>query len=138
MVRTLDRKLLRDLRKIRSQAIAIGLIIACGIACWVTVLTAYRGLKGTKEAYYREYRMGDVFATVKKAPRRVLVDLERVPGVRQVVQMCEARDTWLLWDETYRDLTWPAPLPCQAGMQPAVLPSPAVLPRGTEALWWIL
>jgi len=84
VVKTLDRKLFRDLRRVRGQAIAIGLIILCGVASWVTVLIAYRGLTGTRDAYYREYRLADLFATVKKAPTAVADRLEKVPGVRSV------------------------------------------------------
>jgi len=80
---TLDRKLLRNLRSMRSQIAAIVLIVACGVAAFVTVLTAYRGLKSTRDTYYARYRMADLFAPVKRAPRAVLADLERIPGVRR-------------------------------------------------------
>ena len=83
-MRVLDLKLLRDLWKMKGQVLAIVLIIACGVASFVTVLTAYRGLKGTRDTYYARYRMGDLFAPVKRAPRAVLRDLERIPGVRRV------------------------------------------------------
>ncbi|MFV1957818.1 MAG: FtsX-like permease family protein, partial [Planctomycetota bacterium] len=83
-MRTLDRKLLRNLTSMRGQVIAIVLIIACGVASFVTVITAYRGLKASRDAYYRRYRMADVFAPLKRAPRSVLDDLRRVDGVRHV------------------------------------------------------
>jgi len=83
-MRTLDRKLLRDLRKTKGQALAIVLIIACGVAAFVTVVTAYRGLKGSQEAYYAEYRMADIWAPVERVPRAVLRELESVPGTRRV------------------------------------------------------
>ncbi|HEX5136904.1 MAG TPA: ABC transporter permease [Planctomycetota bacterium] len=82
-MRTLDRKLLRNLGSMRGQLFAIVLIIACGIASFVTVLTAYRGLTSTRDAYYARYRMADLFATVKRAPRAALDDLARLPGVRR-------------------------------------------------------
>lgn len=84
VIRTLDRKLLRNLHAMRGQLLAIVVIIACGVASFVTVLTAYRGLKSTRDAYYARYRMADLFVTVKRAPRAVLADLERVEGVRRV------------------------------------------------------
>ncbi len=83
-MRTLDRKLLRNLASMKGPVIAIVLIIACGVASFVTVITAYRGLKASRDAYYRRYRMADVFAPVKRAPRAVLDELSRVNGVRQV------------------------------------------------------
>jgi len=83
-MRTLDRKLLRNLLSMWGQLLAIVVIVACGVASFVTVLTAYRGLKSTRDTYYARYRMADLFATVKRAPRAVLADLERLPGVRRV------------------------------------------------------
>ncbi len=84
MVRSLDKVLLREIFRMKGQAIAIALIIACGISSFVTILIAYRGLKGTRDAYYRENRMADVFAPVKKAPRSIARDLRQIEGVRQV------------------------------------------------------
>lgn len=84
VMRILDRKLLRNLRSMRGQLAAIVLIIACGVAAFVTVLTAYRGLKSTRDAYYARYRMADLFAPARRAPRAVLEELERLPGVRRV------------------------------------------------------
>jgi putative ABC transport system permease protein len=83
VMRVLDRKLLRNLRTMRGQVLAIVLIVACGVAAFVTVLTAYRGLRSTRDVYYARYRMADLFAPVKRAPRAILADLERVPGVRR-------------------------------------------------------
>lgn len=83
-MRTLDRKLLRDLRTMKGQVVAITLIIACGVASFVTSLTAYRGLSRSRDAYYARYRMADVFAPLKRAPRSVTRELERVAGVRRV------------------------------------------------------
>ncbi len=84
MIKTLDRKLLRNLRQMKGQVTAIVLIIACGVAAFVATLTAYRGLTRTRDDYYRRYRMADLFAPTERAPRSVLRDLERTPGVRRV------------------------------------------------------
>lgn len=81
---SLDRKLLRNLLAMKGQVVAILLIVACGVSAWVAVLLAYHGLKGTRDAYYREYRMADVFAPVKRAPRRMEEALAKLPGVRRV------------------------------------------------------
>ncbi len=83
-MRSLDLKLLRNLVSMKGQVIAIVLIIACGVASFVTVITAYRGLKASRDTYYARYRMADLFANVKRAPRSVLHDLEQIPGVRRV------------------------------------------------------
>ena len=36
-MRALDRKLLRDLQRMRAQVITIALVVACGIASYVTI-----------------------------------------------------------------------------------------------------
>jgi len=84
VTRILDRKLWRDLRTLKGSFGAIMLIVACGVASFGTVLTAYRGLKASRDTYYARYRMADAFAPVKKAPRHVVRSLESVPGVRRV------------------------------------------------------
>jgi putative ABC transport system permease protein len=81
--RTLRRKLLRDLRAFRGQLVAITVIMACGVASFVTVLTAYAGLERSRHAYYSTYRMPDLFAPCKKAPATVAREVERIPGVRR-------------------------------------------------------
>jgi putative ABC transport system permease protein len=82
--RTLRRKILRDLLGMKGQVTAIALIIACGVASYVCVLSAYRGLKGSRDAYYARYRMPDVFAYCEKAPLAAADRLRAVPGVRAV------------------------------------------------------
>ncbi len=69
---------------LKGSFLAIVLIVACGVASFVTVLTAYRGLKRSRDSYYARYRMADIFAPVKKAPRAAIQALETVPGVRRV------------------------------------------------------
>jgi putative ABC transport system permease protein len=81
---SLDRKLLRNLGTMRLQIVAIVLIIACGVASFVTLLTSYRGLQQSRDAYYARYRMADLWAPVKRVPRSRLADLEQIPGVRRV------------------------------------------------------
>ena len=52
MVSSLDRKLLRDLWRLRSQALAIALVIASGVALLVMALTTTESLQATTDAYY--------------------------------------------------------------------------------------
>jgi putative ABC transport system permease protein len=48
----LDRKVLRDLWRMRSQAFAIALVIAAGVGMVVMSLGMMRSLDATREAYY--------------------------------------------------------------------------------------
>lgn len=83
-MKALDRKLMRDLLHLRGQAIAIVLIVACGIACLVTMLSAYDSLKLSQTTYYDQYRFAEVFVQLKRAPERLSERIQAIPGVRQV------------------------------------------------------
>ncbi|MHC4934291.1 MAG: ABC transporter permease, partial [Planctomycetota bacterium] len=83
-MRAVNRKLLRNLWAMKGQMVAIILIIGCGVGVLLTMLTAYSGLRGSLAAYYANYRMADLFANVKRAPRAVVRDLEKIEGVRKV------------------------------------------------------
>ncbi len=78
---TLDRKLLRDLRELWAQALAIALVLAAGVATVVLGNGAYRSLDETRAAYYDRYRFADVFATAKRFPRSVVDQVVQLDGV---------------------------------------------------------
>ncbi|MDE3154183.1 MAG: ABC transporter permease [Acidobacteriota bacterium] len=83
-MRALTRKLLRDLLHIRSQAIAIGLVIGAGVAMYVLMLSTFASLNLTQRTYYDRYRFADVFASLKRAPNWLAADIARIPGVSAV------------------------------------------------------
>ncbi|MEK9946729.1 MAG: ABC transporter permease [Alphaproteobacteria bacterium] len=80
----LDRKMLRDLLRLRSQILAIALVMASGIAVFVMALTTMRNLEETRDAYYERYRFPHVFAHVKRAPDSLAPRLAAIPGVNAV------------------------------------------------------
>lgn len=80
----LDRKLLRDLWRMKGQAIAIALVIALGVLMQVMMDGLVNSLDETRQAYYERYRLADVFAPVKRAPEQVSKELAGVPGVASV------------------------------------------------------
>ncbi len=74
-------KLARDLWEIRSQAIAIALVVGSGIALFFAMRATFDSLYRTRDDFYREYRFADVFASAKRAPERLLTDIRAIPGV---------------------------------------------------------
>lgn len=84
MIRALDRKLLRDLWRLKGQVVSIAFVIASGIALLVMSLSAVEALSDSADAYYERYRFGHVFATVKRAPRHVGPRIQEIPGVQSV------------------------------------------------------
>lgn len=80
----LDRKLLRDLWHLKTQAVAIALVVGCGVATFVMALTAHRSLSVTQERYYDAYRFAHLFAHLKRAPDALAERMARLPGVAAV------------------------------------------------------
>ncbi|HVK94118.1 MAG TPA: FtsX-like permease family protein [Noviherbaspirillum sp.] len=83
-IRPLDRKLLRDLWRMRGQALAIALVAMCGIATFVTLRGSYEALLVSQTRYYQQFRFADVFAPVKRAPLSLLERIRHIPGVNEV------------------------------------------------------
>ena len=72
---------MRDLIHLRGQVVAVGLVVACGIATYVTMRSSYDALVVSREAYYEEYRFADVFAQLKRAPESLAAEIQNLPGV---------------------------------------------------------
>ncbi|MFM7447944.1 MAG: ABC transporter permease [Leptolyngbyaceae cyanobacterium] len=83
-MRSLDKKLVRDLGRLWGQLLAIALIVACGIASFVSMSGTYHSLKLTQAAYYDQYRFAQVFAQLKRAPLALTEAIRAIPGVGQV------------------------------------------------------
>jgi len=80
----LDRKLLRDLRRLWAQALAIALVIAGGVSTLVLAVGSHRSLDETRIAYYERYRFADVFATARRVPKALIDRIAEIPGVAAV------------------------------------------------------
>ncbi len=89
-VRALDRKLLRDLRLMWSQALTIALVVASGVGGFITSLSAVDSLALARDRFYASGRFADVFASVKRAPNALADALRGVPGVADVQTTLEA------------------------------------------------
>lgn len=83
-MKALDRKLLRDLRLMWSQALTIALVVASGIGGFITSLSAVESLELARDSFYNQGRFADVFASVKRAPNALEAVLRDVPGVADV------------------------------------------------------
>ena len=77
----LDRKLLRDLRRIWAQTLAIALVLGCGIMLLVAAQATQRTLIDSQAAYYERHAFADVFASVSRAPRAVVDEIAALDGV---------------------------------------------------------
>jgi putative ABC transport system permease protein len=83
-VRTLDRKLLRELRRSWVQVVSIALVMACGTMTIMGLRSTLASVRRARDAYYAEYRFGDVFAQARRVPRAVAPRLAAIAGVAAV------------------------------------------------------
>lgn len=81
---SLHRKLLRELWRMRGQALVIAVVIAGGVAMLIMALSSFDSLTLTRDAFYRDYRFADVFASLKRAPESLREPIEAIPGVQHV------------------------------------------------------
>ena len=87
MIPLLDRKLARDLRRIKGQAIAVSLVMACGLAMMIMARSLIYSLESTRAEYYEANRFAEVFAMLKRAPNSLAASFANIPGVA-TVQPC--------------------------------------------------
>lgn len=83
----LERKMLRDLRRMGAQAVTIALVIASAVAGFVACLSAVDALERSRERFYREARFGDVFVDLVRAPLSLVPKVMAIPGIAQAQPM---------------------------------------------------
>ena len=81
MLPHLDRKLWRDLSHMRGQALAVALVMACGLAMLIMARSLIHSLETTRDEYYRAHRFAEVFAVLKRAPLALMERVRDLPGV---------------------------------------------------------
>jgi putative ABC transport system permease protein len=54
MLAPLDRKLLRDLGRMKGQVLAVSLVMACGLAMMIMTRSLILTLESTRAAYYQQ------------------------------------------------------------------------------------
>lgn len=84
MIGVLNKKLLRDLLKLKGQLLAIILVMSAGIAFFVILFGVLDSLKLTKTTYYERYQFADVFASLKRAPESTKQRVNEITGVSVV------------------------------------------------------
>lgn len=80
----LDRKLVRDLGRLWAQALAVALVMACGVMTLILALGATRALDDTRSAFYDRTRFGEIFASATRAPENLKPAILSIKGVSAV------------------------------------------------------
>lgn len=95
----LDRKLLRDIKSMRSQVITIASVVATGVAVFVAAISTYDSLRAAADRFYETNRFPHVFVSLKSAPMSIVPRLNEIPGV-VAVEARIVRDVILDWPES--------------------------------------
>jgi putative ABC transport system permease protein len=101
MISALDRKLLRDITRLKGQIATIAIVLAGGIICFIALRGDYLSLGEARTAYYDKYRFAHVFARLERAPESLLQRIETIPGV-EVAETRIAKEVTLPIEGTER------------------------------------
>ena len=80
----MNRKLVRETRRLAGQIATIALVLAGGITCFIALRGTYLSLERARVDYYERYRFADVFAHADRFPESAVRKLEALPGVELV------------------------------------------------------
>ncbi len=83
-MRALQRKLVRDTWHYRSQVGAIAVVMACGVALFVSLRSMHGYLRDRQASYYADYHFAEIFAQVSRAPASLAARIRELPGVQAV------------------------------------------------------
>jgi len=83
-MKSLTRKLFRDLLHMKGQMLAVAAVVTCGIAVFVSMSSVKYSLEASRWNYYNRYRFAEIFLQVKRAPESWREVVSRIPGVASV------------------------------------------------------
>ncbi len=93
MISHLDRKVIRDLSRMKGQAVSVALVMACGLAMLTMARSLINSLEGARSEYYQVNRFAEIFAHVKRAPNSLAAQAAAIPGVAGVQSGISAQVT---------------------------------------------
>lgn len=83
-MRAIDRKLWRELWRMKGQMMSIAMVVATGIMTVLTMRGGHDSLAVAQADYYADTRFADVWVSLKRAPETVADEVARLPGVGEV------------------------------------------------------
>ncbi len=83
-MRTINLKVLRDIRSQKGQFITVTFLIFLGVALFTSFYMSYLNLYVTYETYYEDTSFEDLAISIHKAPADVLLDVRKIDGVKDV------------------------------------------------------
>ena len=83
-MKAIDRKIWRDLARMKGQVVAIAAVMSCGLAIFIAGMTCQASLNRARASYYAESLFAHVFANVKTAPASLIERIREIDGVSNV------------------------------------------------------
>ena len=80
-MKAIDRKLFRDLRRLKAQVASIAAVAACGVASVIAMRSTLDSIQSARDVYYVSSRFPHVFAAVERAPESLARRLAALRGV---------------------------------------------------------
>lgn len=106
-MRALDIKLLRDLRRMWTQAVSIAAITMVGTAAYIILVGTANSILTTQVNYYERHHFANVFSAAQYVPNFVAKRLEQIDGVGLVT-------TGIAFTSVVKLETMDQPATCQA------------------------
>ena len=78
------KKFFRDLGESKGQFVSVLAVVIVGVMFYTGLHSALEGLAGAGSRYFTEYRLGDLWASIHRAPEGVVKRIEEIPGVEMV------------------------------------------------------
>ena len=83
-MRTLDLKLLRELRRHWVQVTSIALVMGCGTMTIMGLRSTLTSIRAARDSYFDAYRFADVFARLQRTPAAIGARIADIDGVAAV------------------------------------------------------
>ncbi|MDC8802252.1 FtsX-like permease family protein [Halomonas pacifica] len=83
-MRALQRKLLRELWRLKGQGLAIAAVVASAVITLVVAVTTLDALQRAQADFYASHRFAELFVDLKRAPLSLVARLETLDGVNHL------------------------------------------------------
>ncbi|MDP2559765.1 ABC transporter permease [Psychrobium sp. 1_MG-2023] len=84
LLSALNKKLVRDMMRMKGQLLAIGVVIAAGVAVFVMAFGVLSSLTLSRDNYYQQYQFADIFSVLKRAPHSLSSLIRDIEGIEVV------------------------------------------------------
>jgi len=83
-MRSLDKKLVRDIGRLWAQSLAIAAVLATGVMIMVMSFGTQLSLVETRDTFYERNRFADVWSAARRAPLSLVPQIAAIDGVSRV------------------------------------------------------